>query len=88
MAQLGALYLATHAVGTAAGWQIMADAQPLEPVQEEDEEDLLDDEEDASAQANKQYEYAARQPDPVLDRVTRYNIFCLPHPGVSPYTGS
>lgn len=80
-ARLGALYLATHAIGAFVGWQVMAEAESPEARtdEEDDEEDEDEDEDDAkdkSKATKSKYAMGDRQPDARLTRITRYNAFC------------
>ncbi|MCA9711522.1 MAG: hypothetical protein KDK70_37130 [Myxococcales bacterium] len=76
-AQLGALYLATHAIGTAVGWKVMADAEPSEPPEAPAEDEDEDEDEDAPSKPKpKTLEYAKRTDDPRQVQITQYNAFC------------
>jgi general secretion pathway protein C len=76
--QLGALYLATHAIGAFSGWKVMADAEPFEATEPEDDEDAdaaADDAED-EAKSKPPIPTVKTQPDARLTRITRFNAFC------------
>jgi general secretion pathway protein C len=79
--QLGALYLATHAIGAFMGWKVMADAESAEVEKDDEAED-----EDAEAEADGDADEEGKskppiptvktQPDARLTRITRFNVFC------------
>lgn len=79
--QLVALYLATHAIGAFTGWKVMADAEPPETAEPNDE---TEDEAEADASADDEDDDGKKkpiptvktQPDARLTRITRYNAFC------------
>jgi general secretion pathway protein C len=73
--QLGALYLATHAIGAFMGWKVLADAEPAAAAatDDEDEDDAEDDDE---AEAKPAIPTVKTQPDARLTRITRFNVFC------------
>lgn len=76
--QLGALYLATHAIGAFTGWKVMADAETIE-APEPDDDDKDDDDEDADDAKTKgkaPIPTIKTQPDARLTRITRFNVFC------------
>jgi general secretion pathway protein C len=78
--QLGALYLATHAIGAFLGWKVMADAEPAEVASAEDEDDEDADAEADDAEGEGKSKPAIptvkTQPDARLTRITRFNVFC------------
>lgn len=71
-ARLGALYLATHAIGAFVGWQVMAEAESPEARtdEEDDEEDEDEDEDDAkdkSKATKSKYAMGDRQPEEAVE---------------------
>ncbi len=78
--RLAALYLATHAVGSFFGWQVMADAEPREALADVDDDEQDEDDGKASKSkvktSNGSIPYGNTQPDVRQSRVTKYNVFC------------
>ncbi|MCH9688215.1 MAG: hypothetical protein K0V04_42685, partial [Deltaproteobacteria bacterium] len=78
VAGLGALYLATHAIATFVGWQVMAGAEPLEAAAAEVDDDDEDDDEKAAKPGKKPIALNNKggSGNAVLSSITKYNVFC------------